>query len=199
MTLDQAQLAKKRLIAAKLLVHPGARVLDIGCGWGGMALYLARVCGADVTGITLARSSIASRPNAPPPPASPTSVRFRMQDYREVDETFDNIVSVGMFEHVGPRQYPIYFRTAQRILAHDGVMLLHSMAQPTAAAYNQPFMEKYIFPGGYIPSLSEVFPAVEKSGLLIRDIEILSLHYAETTLEWRHRFLAHRDEVLRTL
>ena len=101
-----------------------------------------------------------------------------------------------MFEHVGLRQYPTYFRTAQRLLAHDGVMLLHSMAQPTAAPYNQPFMEKYIFPGGYIPSLSEVIPAVEKSGLLIRDTEILSLHYAETTREWRRRFLANRDEVL---
>ena len=196
MTLDQAQLAKKRLIAAKLLVRPGARVLDIGCGWGGLALYLARVCGADVTGITLSEEQHRVATERAAAAGLAERVRFRLQDYREVDETFDNVVSVGMFEHVGPRQYATYFRTAQRILSHDGVMLLHSMAQPSAAAYNQPFMEKYIFPGGYIPSLSEVIPAVEKSGLLIRDTEILSLHYAETTLEWRRRFLAHRDEVL---
>jgi cyclopropane-fatty-acyl-phospholipid synthase len=123
-------------------------------------------------------------------------VRFRLQDYREVPETFDNIVSVGMFEHVGLRQYPTFFRTVRRLLKPDGVMLLHSMAQPTPAPYNQPFIEKYIFPGGYIPSLSEVFAAVEKARLLVRDTEILSLHYAETTREWRRRFLANRARVL---
>ncbi len=196
MTLDQAQLAKKRLIAAKLLVRPGARVLDIGCGWGGMALYLARVCGADVTGITLSQEQHRVATERAEAAGLADRVRFRLQDYREVDDRFDNIVSVGMFEHVGLRQIPVFFRTVRRLLAPDGVMLLHSMAQVTPAAYNQPFVEKYIFPGGYIPALSEVFPAVEKNGLLTRDVEILSLHYAETTREWRRRFLANRAEVL---
>ena len=196
MTLDQAQLAKKRLIAAKLLVRPGARVLDIGCGWGGMALYLARVCGADVTGITLSQEQLRVATERAAAAGLSDRVRFRLQDYREVAETFDNIVSVGMFEHVGLRQFPTYFRTARRLLAPDGVMLLHAMAQPTPARYNQPFFEKYIFPGGYIPALSEVFPAVEKAGLLVRDTEILSLHYAETTRAWRRRFLANRERVL---
>jgi cyclopropane-fatty-acyl-phospholipid synthase len=197
MTLDQAQLAKKRLIASKLLVRPGARVLDIGCGWGGLALYLARVCDADVTGITLSQEQHRVATERAAAAGLSDRVRFRLQDYREIDETFDNIVSVGMFEHVGLRQYPIFFRTVRRLLAEDGVALLHSMAQSERAAYNQPFMEKYIFPGGYIPGLSEVIPAVEDSRLLILDVEILSLHYAETTRAWRERFLAQREEVLK--
>ena len=197
MTLDQAQLAKKRLIASKLLVRPGARVLDIGCGWGGLALYLARVCDADVTGITLSQEQHRVATERAAEAGLSDRVRFRLQDYREVPETFDNIVSVGMFEHVGLRQYPTFFRTVRRLLAEDGVALLHSMANAERAAYNQPFIEKYIFPGGYIPSLSEVIPAVEASGLLIRDTEILSLHYAETTRAWRERFMAQREEVLK--
>jgi cyclopropane-fatty-acyl-phospholipid synthase len=196
LTLDEAQLAKKRLIAAKMLIRPGARVLDIGCGWGGMALYLARVAGAEVTGITLSQEQLRVATERAAAAGLADRVRFRLQDYREVTETFDNIVSVGMFEHVGLRQYPTFFRTVRRLLEPDGVMLLHSMAQPTPAPYNQPFIEKYIFPGGYIPALSEVLPAVEKAGLLVRDVEILSLHYAETTKEWRRRFLANREKVL---
>lgn len=193
MTLDQAQLAKKRLIAAKLLVRPGARILDIGCGWGGMALYLARVTGADVTGITLSHEQHRVATGRAAAAGLADRVRFRVADYREIEGRFDNIVSVGMFEHVGLPQFATFFRTAARLLAPDGVMLLHAMAQPYAAPYNQPFIEKYIFPGGYIPALSEVFPAVEKSGLLVRDTEILSLHYAETTRAWRERFLANRE------
>ena len=196
MTLELAQLAKKRLIAAKLLVRPGARVLDIGSGWGGMALYLARVCGAEVTGITLSQEQLRVSTERAAAAGLADRVRFRLQDYREVPESFDDIVSVGMFEHVGLRQYPTFFRTVRRLLKPDGVMLLHSMAQPTPAPYNQPFIEKYIFPGGHIPALSEIFPAVEKAGLLVRDTEILSLHYAETTRAWRRRFLANRERVL---
>ncbi|WP_297977141.1 cyclopropane-fatty-acyl-phospholipid synthase family protein [uncultured Amaricoccus sp.] len=196
MTLDQAQLAKKRLIAAKLLVRPGARVLDIGCGWGGMALYLARVAGADVTGITLSQEQHRVATERAAAAGLSDRVRFLIQDYREVEGSFDNIVSVGMFEHVGLPQYPTFFRTAARLLAPGGVMLLHAMSQPYPAPYNQPFIEKYIFPGGYIPALSEVLPAVEKAGLLVRDTEILALHYAETTKEWRRRFLANREKVL---
>lgn len=197
MTLDQAQLAKKRLIASKLLVRPGARVLDIGCGWGGMALYLARCCGADVTGITLSEEQLRVARSRTEAAGLSERIRFRLQDYREVSETFDNIVSVGMFEHVGLRQFPTFFRTAARLLAPEGVMLLHTMTQPEPAPYNQPFIEKYIFPGGYIPAVSEITPSIEKSGLLLRDLEILSLHYAETVKAWRERFLARRDEVLK--
>lgn len=196
MTLDQAQLAKKRLIAAKLLVEPGARVLDIGCGWGGMALYLARVCGAEVVGVTLSQEQLRVAEARAAAAGLSGRISFRLQDYREITDTFDNIVSVGMFEHVGLRQYPVFFETAGRLLRRDGVMLLHSMAQPTKAPYNQPFIEKYIFPGGYIPALSEVMPAVEKAGLVTRDVEILTLHYAETVKAWRERFLARRAEVL---
>jgi cyclopropane-fatty-acyl-phospholipid synthase len=196
MTLAQAQLAKKRLIAAKLLVRPGARVLDIGCGWGGLALYLARVCDARVTGVTLSQEQLRVARARAEAAGLADRVEFRLQDYREVEGRFDNIVSVGMFEHVGLRQYPTFFRTGARLLDLDGVMLLHSMAQPRPARYNQPFIEKYIFPGGYIPALSEVVPAAESSGLLIRDTEILALHYAETTRAWRERFLANRERVL---
>jgi cyclopropane-fatty-acyl-phospholipid synthase len=196
MTLAEAQLAKKRLIAAKLLVRPGAQVLDIGCGWGGLALYLARVCAARVTGVTLSREQLRVAVARAEAAGLADRVEFRLQDYREVEGRFDNIVSVGMFEHVGLRQYPTFFRTAARLLAPDGVMLLHAMAQPSPARYNQPFIEKYIFPGGYIPALSEVLPAAESSRLLIRDTEILSLHYAETTRVWRERFLANRERVL---
>jgi cyclopropane-fatty-acyl-phospholipid synthase len=195
-SLEQAQLAKKRLIAAKLLVRPGARVLDIGSGWGGMALYLARVCGAEVVGITLSQEQLRVSTERAAAAGLSDRVSFRLQDYREVAEPFDNIVSVGMFEHVGLRHFPAYFRTVRRLLRLDGVMLLHAMAQPRPAPYNQPFIDKYIFPGGYIPALSEVFHALEKTGLLVRDTEILSLHYADTTREWRRRFLASRERVL---
>lgn len=196
MSLDAAQLAKKRLIAAKLLVRPGARVLDIGCGWGGMALYLAQVCDAEVTGVTLSQEQLrVARARAEALGLS-DRVYFELRDYREVTGSFDNIVSVGMFEHVGLRQFPTFFQTAQRLLAPDGVMLLHSIGQPTAPRYNQPFIEKYIFPGGHIPPLSEVIGPVERAGLLVRDIEILTLHYAETLRAWRRRFLAARDKAL---
>ncbi len=197
MTLDQAQLAKKRLIAAKLLIRPGARVLDIGCGWGGMALYLARVCGADVTGITLSQEQHRVATERAAAAGLADRVRFRLQDYREVDETLRQHRLGRHVRACRPAPVPdLSSAPPSGCSTPDGVMLLHSMAQPTPAPYNQPFMEKYIFPGGYIPSLSEVLPAVEKSGLLIRDTEILSLHYAETTREWRRRFLANRDEVL---
>ena len=196
MSLDAAQLAKKRLIAAKLLVRPGARVLDIGSGWGGMALYLARVCGARVTGITLSREQHAVSTERAAEAGVADRVEFRLLDYRALDARFDNVVSVGMFEHVGLRQFPVFFRTAARLLVPDGVMLLHSMAQPRPDGYNAPFIEKYIFPGGYIPSLSQILPSVERSGLLLRDTEILSLHYAETTRAWRQRIHANRAQVL---
>ena len=161
MSLAEAQLAKKRLVAAKLLVRPDARVLDIGCGWGGLGLYLARVCGARVTGVTLSQEQLRVATARAEAAGLADRIEFRLQDYREVEGQFDNIVSVGMFEHVGLRQFPTFFKTGARLLAPDGVMLLHAMAQPFPARYNQPFIEKYIFPGGYIPALSEVLPAAE--------------------------------------
>jgi cyclopropane-fatty-acyl-phospholipid synthase len=197
-TLDDAQLAKKRHLAAKLSVRePGKRVLDIGCGWGGLALYMAEVAGARVTGVTLSGEQLDIARRRATEQGLDAAVEFRMQDYRDVAERYDRIVSVGMFEHVGVGYYDAFFRKSARILADDGVMVLHSIGRSEGPGSTNPWISKYIFPGGYIPSLSEVLPAVERSGLLITDIEILRLHYAETLKAWRERFLAHREGVER--
>jgi cyclopropane-fatty-acyl-phospholipid synthase len=197
-TLDDAQLAKKRHLAAKLSVRePDKRVLDIGCGWGGLALYLAEVTGARVTGITLSGEQLDIARRRATEQGLDAAVEFRMQDYRDIVEHYDRIVSVGMFEHVGVGYYDAFFRKSARILADDGVMVLHSIGRSEGPGSTNPWISKYIFPGGYIPSLSEVLPAVERSGLLITDIEILRLHYAETLKAWRERFLAHREGVER--
>jgi cyclopropane-fatty-acyl-phospholipid synthase len=196
-SLDDAQLAKKRHIAAKLLSVPGQRVLDIGCGWGGLALYFAEFLDARVTGITLSQEQLAfSRQRAVEKGLS-EATEFRLQDYRDVQEKFDRIVSVGMFEHVGVGFYEIFFRSCATLLDDDGVLLLHSIARSEGPNVTNPWIEKYIFPGGYVPALSEVLPAIEKAGLLVTDIEILRLHYAETLRNWRERFLAHREAVER--
>jgi cyclopropane-fatty-acyl-phospholipid synthase len=195
-TLDDAQLAKKRHLAAKLLLRdPGKRVLDIGSGWGGLALYLAQVASARVTGITLSHEQLdIARGRAG---EQGLDVEFRMQDYRDVTERYDRIVSVGMFEHVGVGYYPAFFRKSARMLADDGVMVLHSIGRSEGPSSTNPWISKYIFPGGYIPALSEVLPAIERAGLLVTDIEILRLHYAETLKAWRERVLAHREQVER--
>jgi cyclopropane-fatty-acyl-phospholipid synthase len=194
-SLDDAQLAKKRHIAAKLLVEPQARVLDIGSGWGGLALYLAEMCGARVSGITLSEEQFALARNRADEKSLAGKVEFRLQDYRDVAEQFDRIVSVGMFEHVGVNHYDAYFGRCAELLSDDGVMLLHSIGRSEGPGITNPWIAKYIFPGGYIPALSEVLPAVERAGLLVTDIEILRLHYAETLKHWRERFLAHRDDL----
>ena len=194
---DDAQLAKKRHLTAKLLIRSNHRVLDIGSGWGGLALYLAEMCGARVTGITLSAEQLAiSRERAEERRLS-DRVGFELQDYRKASGSFDRIVSVGMFEHVGVGFYDAYFRKCAELLAPDGVMLLHSIGRSDRPAATNPFIAKYIFPGGYIPALSEVLPAIERAGLLVTDIEILRLHYAETLKAWRERFLAHRETVER--
>jgi cyclopropane-fatty-acyl-phospholipid synthase len=195
--LDDAQLAKKRHIAAKLLVTPGARVLDIGCGWGGLALYLAEYTGAHVTGITLSCEQFALAQTRADEHRLDSHVEFRLQDYRDVNERFDRIVSVGMFEHVGITFYDRFFRACAQALADDGVMVLHAIGRSEGPGITNPWIRKYIFPGGYIPALSEVLPAVERAGLLVTDIEILRLHYAATLRAWRARFLAHRETVER--
>ncbi|MGH6769419.1 MAG: class I SAM-dependent methyltransferase [Xanthobacteraceae bacterium] len=195
--LDDAQLAKKRHLAAKLLIEPRHRLLDIGCGWGGLAIYLAETCGAQVTGITLSQEQHAVARVRAAEKGLGDRVEFQLQDYREVPDRFDRIVSVGMFEHVGVGFYDTFFRRCASLLGDDGVMLLHSIGRSEGPNVTNPWIEKYIFPGGYIPALSEVLPAVEASGLLVTDIEILRLHYAETLKAWRQRFLAHREAVMR--
>lgn len=196
-SLADAQLAKKRRLAAKLLVSPDMRVLDIGSGWGGLGLYLADVAGAQVTGITLSQEQLAASRERAEERNLSQRVRFKLQDYRDVQGTFDRIVSVGMFEHVGVGFYDAYFRKCAQLLSDDGVMALHSIGRSEGPGVTSPWIAKYIFPGGYIPALSEVLPAIERAGLLVTDIEILRLHYAETLKNWRDRFLAHREEVER--
>ena len=192
--LDEAQLAKKRHIAAKLLVEPGHRILDIGSGWGGLALYLAERCSAKVTGITLSEAQLEyARSRAKESGLAP-HVDFRGLDYRAIRGGFDRIVSVGMFEHVGLGYYGAFFAKIAELLADDGVMLLHSIGQADRPNTTNPWIAKYIFPGGYVPALSGVLPAVERAGLIVTDVEILRLHYAETLKAWRERFLARRDE-----
>jgi cyclopropane-fatty-acyl-phospholipid synthase len=193
-SLDDAQTAKKRHIAAKLLPKDGATALDIGCGFGGLALYLAGVAGARVTGVTLSTEQFAIATDRARQAGLADRVDFRLQDYRDVEETFDRIVSVGMFEHVGANRYDEYFATARRRLKDDGVMLLHSIGRNSVPGATNPWIRKYIFPGGYIPSLSEVLPAVERAGLYVTDIEILRLHYADTLRAWRERFMGRWDE-----
>jgi cyclopropane-fatty-acyl-phospholipid synthase len=196
-TLDDAQLAKRRHLAAKLLVGRGQRVLDIGCGWGGLALYLAEMCGATVTGVTLSQEQLAVARGRAEEKGLADTATFALCDYREVPGTFDRIVSVGMFEHVGVGYYDAYFRAVAARLAPNGIALVHSIGRPEGPGITNPWIAKYIFPGGYIPALSEVVPAIERAGLLVTDVEILRLHYAETLNAWRERFIAHREDVER--
>lgn len=193
-TLEEAQTAKKRRIAAKLALKPGQRVLDIGSGWGGLGLSIAQETGAKVTGITLSKEQLAVASKRAEESGLP--VEFRLQDYRSVRERFDRIVSVGMFEHVGVGYYRDYFRKIRDLLEDDGVALIHTIGRSTPPGATNPFIAKYIFPGGYIPALSEIAAAVEKEGLIVTDVEVLRLHYAQTLKAWRERFLARRQEAV---
>ncbi len=196
-TLDDAQLAKKRHLVAKLLIDRGHRVLDIGSGWGGLGLYLAETAGANVTGVTLSNEQLQASNAFAAEKELTGSAKFLLKDYREVPGPFDRIVSVGMFEHVGVDFYEIYFGRCAELLTDDGVMVLHSIGRSEGPDATNPWIAKYIFPGGYIPALSEVMPAIERAGLLVCDIEILRLHYAETLKGWRERFMARREEAVR--
>lgn len=191
-TLDEAQFAKKRHIAAKLnFDRPGLTTLDIGCGWGGMGLYLASAFGAKVTGVTLSDEQLAIANKRAVANGLAGQAEFLLKDYRHLDRKFDRIVSVGMFEHVGKKNFDEYFEKAAALLEDDGVMLMHTIGQASPPSATNPFIEKYIFPGGYIPSMSEVLPSIERSGLMLADVEILRYHYAETLKHWRARFMAH--------
>jgi cyclopropane-fatty-acyl-phospholipid synthase len=196
-SLDDAQLAKKRHIAAKLRLDHEQTVLDIGCGWGGLGLYLAELGGANVTGVTLSSEQHAIANERAAEKGLSEHAHFLLKDYRDVHQKFDRIVSVGMFEHVGISHYDTFFQKCAELLSDNGVMLLHSIGRSEGPNVTNPWIAKYIFPGGYIPALSEVLPAIERAGLLVTDIEILRLHYAETLKAWRERFLAHRDDVER--
>jgi cyclopropane-fatty-acyl-phospholipid synthase len=193
-TLEEAQEAKKKHIAGKLcLDRPDLQVLDIGCGWGGMALTLARDYGARVTGITLSAEQLAEARTRAEVEGLSDRVRFELLDYRAVHDSYDRVVSVGMFEHVGVNNYRTFFNLVKQALNPDGVALVHSVGQWDGPGTNNPWISKYIFPGAYCPALSEVMPAVERSGLVTTDIEVLRLHYAETLRHWRQRFAANRD------
>src|SRR5262252_4753163 len=193
--LDTAQLNKKRHIAAKLLIRPGQRVLDIGAGWGGLALYLAGECGADVTGLTLSAEQHKAATRRAAAAGLSDRVRFYLRDYREEDDTYDRIVSVGMFEHVGINHYGEFFAKMKSLLTPRGVALLHSIGRKDGPGSTNPWIRKYIFPGGYVPALSEILPGVERLRLWVTDIEILRLHYADTLMAWRQRFERNRDRV----
>ena len=194
-SLEEAQANKKRHLAAKLLLQPGQHVLDIGCGWGGLALYLAQECNVRVTGITLSVEQHRVAQQRAQILGLSDRVKFELIDYREVTGQFDRIVSVGMFEHVGVVQYPAFFQRVKELLTEDGIAVIHSIGRADGPSYTNGWVRKYIFPGGYSPALSEVLPVVERTGFWMTDCEILRLHYAETLKHWRMRFLANRERV----
>lgn len=195
-SLEEAQRAKKRHIMAKLDLKPGQKVLDIGSGWGGLGLDMARQFDAEVLGVTLSEEQHALSNKRAQEAGLDKKARFEMADYRALKGPFDRIVSVGMFEHVGVSYYRTFFNKCAELLSDDGVMLLHTIGRTSGPSVTNAFIRKYIFPGGYIPSLSEVMPAIEKSGLIATDVEILRLHYAETLKNWRERFMQNRDKAL---
>jgi cyclopropane-fatty-acyl-phospholipid synthase len=194
-TLERAQEQKKRHLAAKLLLQRGQRVLDIGSGWGGLAVYLADVAGAEVTGLTLSREQFGYSLRRSLERKMAGRVRFFLKDYRLETGKYDRIVSVGMFEHVGIGHYREYFQKISELLEDDGVALIHTIGRTDGPGSTNTWIHKYIFPGGYCPALSEILPAIEKAGLYVTDVEVLKLHYAETLKAWRRRFNANRGRI----
>ena len=194
-TLERAQEQKQRHIAAKLLLRPGQQVLDIGSGWGGLALHLARTADVDVTGVTLSTEQRKYASQRADEAGLANRVRFLLKDSREEEKRYDRIVSVGMFEHVGVGHYREYFEKVSYLLADDGVALIHTIGSARGPAAANPWINKYIFPGGYTPALSEIVPAIERAGLHITDVEVLRLHYAVTLRDWRERFMANRGQI----
>ncbi|MEM7703462.1 MAG: cyclopropane-fatty-acyl-phospholipid synthase family protein [Pseudomonadota bacterium] len=199
MTLGEAQTAKLAHIAAKLALKPGQKVLDIGCGWGGMAIYLAQNFDVDVTGITLSEEQVALARTRAADAGVADRVRFNLVDYRNLAETgakFDRIVSVGMFEHVGRPQFETFFEACANLLTDEGTMLLHTIGRMGTPGTTDAFTRKYIFPGGYIPALSETVAASEKFRLMATDIEMLRVHYGKTIKAWYANCLKHRDAII---
>ena len=193
-SLEEAQENKKRHLGAKLrLDEPNLEILDIGSGWGGLGLYLARETGANVTGVTISEEQTKVSQARAKKAGLDESVQFRLEDYRNLRGQYDRIISVGMFEHVGTQHYPEFFRTLRNLLTADGVAVLHSIGRMQPPGATNPWLRKYIFPGGYTPALSEVLAAIERCGLWVTDIEILRLHYAETLRKWRERFQHNRE------
>ena len=191
-TLEEAQQNKLRLIASKLNLKAGQHVLDIGCGWGDMALYLARMESVNVLGVTLSREQCSLANERAKQLGVAGRVRFELRDYRDVTERFDRIVSVGMFEHVGAHHYDEFFAKVNELMTDDGIMLLHSIGHMSPPGTASPWLRKYIFPGAYSPALSEVFTSVEQNSLWVTDLEFLRLHYAKTLAHWERRFQTSR-------
>jgi cyclopropane-fatty-acyl-phospholipid synthase len=197
-SLQQAQANKKKRVAAKLLLESGMRVLDIGSGFGGLALHLARVFDVEVVGLTLSEEQLRVSQDRARAAGLENKVTFKLLDYREDDGRYDRVVSVGMFEHVGQSHYGEFFRKIRELMTDDGVCVLHSIGRMGPPGLTSPWLVKYIFPGGYAPALSEPIATIERTGLWITDVEILRLHYAETLRHWHQRFQSNRDKV-RTL
>jgi cyclopropane-fatty-acyl-phospholipid synthase len=191
-TLEEAQQNKLRLIASKLNLKAGQRVLDIGCGWGDMALYLARMENVSVLGVTLSKEQCLLANEKAKQLGLADRARFELRDYRDVTDRFDRIVSVGMFEHVGVHHYGEFFAKVNQLMTDDGIMLLHSIGHMSPPGTASPWLRKYIFPGAYSPALSEVFTAVEQNSLWVTDLELLRLHYAKTLAHWERRFQTNR-------
>ncbi|CAN7264248.1 class I SAM-dependent methyltransferase [Pararhizobium sp. LjRoot238] len=195
-TLEQAQRNKLRLLAAKLCLRPGMKVLDIGCGWGDLALYLAKLEDVEVLGVTLSKEQQALATQRAKDAGLEGRVRFELRDYRDVDEAFDRIVSVGMFEHVGVHHYEEFFKKLNALMPDDGLAVLHSIGHMSPPGMASAWLRKYIFPGAYSPALSEVFKVVEKNSLWVTDLEFLRIHYATTLRHWGERFEKNRDKVI---
>jgi len=194
-SLEQAQAAKKQHIADKLLLESGQKVLDIGCGWGGLDHFLAKSKDADVTGLTLSKEQLHYAEQQTEKRGLLERVRFLLKDYRQEKGSYDRIVSVGMFEHLGVGYFDQYFTKINELLKQDGIALIHTIGCANPPSSPHPWIAKYIFPGGYIPSLSEIMPSIERSGLIVTDIEVLRLHYAKTLQHWRQRFMQNRDKI----
>jgi cyclopropane-fatty-acyl-phospholipid synthase len=196
-TIEQAQLDKKAHIASKLLLEPGMKVLDLGCGWGGLALYLNRVADVEVLGVTLSEEQLAVARERAAKAGVSDKVKFELMDYRDVEGPFDRVVSIGMFEHLGTSFFPEFFQKVRDVLTPEGVALVHTMGRMGKPGTTDAFMQKYIFPGGYLPALSEMVTASERERLVMADCEMLRLHYVYTLRAWYERFKANHDEVVK--
>jgi cyclopropane-fatty-acyl-phospholipid synthase len=195
-SIEQAQLDKKAHIASKMLLKPGQKVLDIGCGWGGLALYLNRVADVDVLGVTLSKEQLAVARQRAEEAGVSDRVKFELCDYRDVTGQFDRIVSIGMFEHLGTAHFPIFFRKIRELLHPEGAALVHTMGRMGKPGTTDRFMQKYIFPGGYLPALSEIVSASERERLIMSDCEALRLHYVYTLRAWYETFKTRHDEIV---